>query len=166
VNVHPPYSTAIQLAMTQEIHHFGVRHSSGSRETTVGCEQFEASCAVAHEQLSRDQIVRRNLIGRKQSAEFCCVRIFAGQKSDPDRGIDQHHLDNRMGVRAVFPAARHVLGFWLASPKRPETFVCRMSNQRFEAQTHGFSISGRTTGFLSRTEELIVNVQRLLHASH
>jgi hypothetical protein len=65
--------------------------------------------------------------------------------------------------RLPFTTPWYVLRVRFGSKKSPETLVGGVSHQRLQAQTDGFRIRRRTTSGFGLIEQLLVNIEGLLH---
>ena len=166
MNVNPANAAAIQFSMTHEFNHLGMRNGGRPVDAVVSRQELMAASTVAHEQLSGDKFVCRNLIEGKQLAELLGVRRPIGQEPNPDRGVHQNHSGRRCRDTRVFAPSRHIFRFRFAPAKASETVVGCASHQSFEAQTNRFGIRQCSTSRLCRVEEFIIDVQRLLHSVH
>jgi hypothetical protein len=55
------------------------------------------------------------------------------------------------------------LSIWLCSRKGAEALISRVPDERFQAQTDGFRVCGGSASGLGLFEELVFDVERLLH---
>lgn len=54
---------------------------------------------------------------------------------------------------------------WFRSPKRPKTLVCTATYQRLKTKANGAGIGLRARRRLCLAQQLLVDVQRLLHTT-
>ncbi len=130
MNINPANSAAVQFSMAHELDHLGMGNCRGSINPIVSRQEFLAAPPVTDEQLAGNQFVRRDFIGGKQPAEFFRVRWLVGQKTNPNRTVDQHHLRRRRSHGRVFTEARHICRFGFAPTKAPEDVHKRRASPR------------------------------------
>lgn len=165
MNVNPANSAAIQFSMSHELDHFAVGNGPGAVDAIVSRQQFMTASPVSHEQLARYEFVRRNLVNRKQVTQLLCVWRPIGEKSNPNGRVDQNHLRRWRRDSRIFAPPGHVFGIGFASTETSKAVVSGASDESFQAQTNSLGVGGCSTRSFGRVEELIVNVQRLLHAA-
>lgn len=133
MNINPTHSAAVQLPVANELDHFRMRNCSGSIDTVISQQELVAASAVAHEQLAGHKFVGRDLVEREQLAELFSVRVFAGQKANPDRAVHQHHLDSCGRFGRGFAPAGNIFRLRFAPTQTPKTLVRRTPHQSFQA---------------------------------
>ena len=163
VDINPANTAAIQFPMAHELDYLGVWHGRRAMNLIVNGEELPPAPAVADEQLARYQFVCRNIVERQQPAEFLSVRGPVRQKANPDRCIDQDHLCRWQCCFRVLTTPGHVFGFGFAASKTPKAVIGCATDERFEAEPHSFGVRQSATSCFRGSEELFVDVQRLLH---
>jgi len=91
MNVDPTHAAAVQLAIASKRHNVAMRNQACLLHTLIGRESLPAATLVAYQEFSKYQFVPAHLVETEQSVQLGCIRLPAGQRSDPNGSVYKHH---------------------------------------------------------------------------
>src|SRR3954469_24204460 len=148
--------------MANKFDYLVMRNGRRSVNAIVSRQELVAASAIAHEQLSRHQLVRRNLFKREELCELVRVWSPIRQEPNPNGSVGQDHLGPGRCDDRIFAGPRHIFHFQFAPAKTSQAVVSRASDQGFKTQTNRLGVRRCSTCSLRRREEFLVDIQRLL----
>ena len=117
MDVNPSDASTVDLPSSYELGHFRMNDRSGLSQLSIGGENSRAASAVSDQELAIYEIVAEDCLEGQQPIQFSRIRFCSNEKSDPDRGVNEHHYAPRP-FRVRFSRRRGTSRAWGSEPRR------------------------------------------------
>jgi hypothetical protein len=123
MRVNPSNSTAVYLAVLDELDHLRICDGGRLAHRFVRGEKLGAPAAVTNQQLAVNEFVAEHFIVGEKPIEFARVRFLSRQETDPNRSIDKNHLFTPALARRCFSTPRHIARTGLGATESAKTLM-------------------------------------------